>query len=199
MREAVFGNVARAQEEAAMALRLSSGRDLQAGAALALAFAGDSVRARKLSEALAKQFPEDTLARFNYLPAINARLALNQNDAAKAIEVLRPAAPYELGTTPANFFFLVLYPVYVRGQAFLAAHKGSEAAVEFQKILDDSGIVVNAPIGSVAHLGLARAYVQQGDSAKARAAYQDFLARWKDADPDVPILREAKAEFARLK
>ena len=148
---------------------------------------------------LAKRFPEGTVAQFNYVPTIHAQLALNRNDFSKAIEALQAATPYELGTPTDRFNFVSLYPVYVRGNAYLAAHQGSEAAAEFQKILDWRGVVLNEPIGALAHLGIARANAMQGDIAKAKAAYQDFLTLWKDADPDIPILIAAKAEYAKLK
>jgi predicted Zn-dependent protease len=124
---------------------------------------------------------------------------VKERDASRAIVVLQPALPHELGTAPdVGLLSLSLYPVYVRGEAYLAANSGSEAAVEFQKILDHRGIVGNAPIGALAHLGLARAYALQGDMIKANAAYQDFLTLWRDADPDIPILKQAKAEYAKL-
>jgi hypothetical protein len=124
---------------------------------------------------------------------------LIHNDSAKAIEELQSSASYELGSEGSIAAINTsLYPVYVRGEAYLSAHKGREAEVEFQKILDHSGIVSNSPIGALAHLGLGRAYAMQGDSVKAKAAYQDFLTLWKDADPDIPILKQAKAEFAKL-
>jgi predicted Zn-dependent protease len=197
-REAVFGNVKEAEQHAMAALALSSGRDVQYGAALALAAAGNS-KAESLSQQLQKQFPEDTIVQFIYLPTIQAEIALKRNDAAKAIDVLQAAAPYELGS-PGNTaaFTPNLYPIYVRGQAFLMAHRGAEAATEFEKILNWQGIVQNQPIGPLAHLGLARAYALQGDAAKARAAYDDFLKAWKDADPGIPILEQARAEFAKL-
>ena len=132
---------------------------------------------------------------FNYLPTIHAAVALLAGSATKAIEALAPAAPYELGSPG---FTLSLYPVYLRGEAYVAARQGSAAVAEFQKILDHPGVVANEPIGALAHLGLGRAYALQGDGSKARAAYQDFLALWKDADPDIPILKEAKAEYAKL-
>jgi eukaryotic-like serine/threonine-protein kinase len=143
---------------------------------------------------LAKQFPEDTLMQFNYLPALRGQIALTGNDSSKAIEVLQPAIPYDL----TSFYVLPLYPSYVRGESCSAAHKGSEAAAEFQKIIEHRGVVENELIGVLAHLGLARAYVIQTDTEKARAAYQDFLTLWKDADPDIPILKSAKAEYAKL-
>jgi eukaryotic-like serine/threonine-protein kinase len=192
LREALFGNAAEARQRAVGAQALSNGRDVQYGAALALALAGDGSRAQALVNDLGKRFPLDTIVQFNYLPTIHAQLTLSRNDSSKAVDALHTAAPYELGAGGG------LYAVYVRGGAYLAAHQGSEAAAEFQKILDHRGIVVNTPIGALAHLGLARAYALQADTAKARAAYQDFLTLWKDADPDVPILKEAKAEYAKL-
>ena len=198
LREALFGSVAEDRKRTAAALGLSTGRDVQYGAALALAFGGDTDRAEALVEDLAKRFPEDTLVQFNYLPTIRAQLALIRMDHSKAIEVLQAAAPYELGTPSGNAYSPGLYPVYVRGEAYLAAHQGGEAAAEFRKILDNRGIALNEPIGALARVGLARAYVLQGDIAKAKAAYQDFLTLWKDADPDVPILKDAKAEYAKL-
>jgi hypothetical protein len=197
LREALFGNAAEARGQAAATLALSTGRDVQYGAALALALAGDTAHAKTLADDLNKRFPEDTIVQFNYLPTIHAQLALGRNDASKAIEALQAAAPYELGSP--GSFGATLYPVYVRGEACLAAHQGSKAATEFQKILDHRGIVLNEPIGALAHLGLARACAMQGDAAKARAAYDDFLTLWKDADPDIPIYRAAKAECAKLK
>jgi eukaryotic-like serine/threonine-protein kinase len=197
--EAHFGNAAEARQRVAAALGLSTGRDVQYGGALALAFVGDTVRGQTLAEDLGKRFPEDTVVQFNYLPTIHAQLALNRNDSSKAIEAIQVATPYELGAPGVLFNFVSLYPVYVRGEAYLAAHQGGRAAAEFQKILDHRGIVTNEPIGPLAHLGLARAYVLQGDTAKARAAYQDFLTLWKDADADIPSLIAAKAEYARLK
>jgi eukaryotic-like serine/threonine-protein kinase len=192
LREALFGDAAKARQSATAALGLSTGRDVQYRGALALAFAGDAARAQALADDLAKRFPEDTVVQFNYLPTIHAQLALDRNQASKAIETLRAATPYELGQGGG------LYPVYVRAEAYLAAHRGSEAATEFQKILDQRGVVLNGPIGALAHLGLARAHSMQGDIAKARAAYKDFFALWKDADPDIPILVAAKAEYAKL-
>ncbi len=193
LREALFGNATEARQRAAAALAFSTGRDVQLYTALALAFAGDAARAQALADDLAKRFPEDTVVQFNYLPTIHAQLALDRNEASKAIETLRAATPYELGQGGG------LYPVYVRGEAYLAAHRGSEAATEFQKIFDQRGVVENEPIGALDHLGLARAYSMEGDSAMARAAYDNFFALWKDADPDIPVLVAAKAEYAKLK
>jgi len=196
VREALFGNVREARQRAAAALALSTGRDVQSVAAGALALAGDGVRASKLADDFAKRFPNDTIVQFNYLPILRAQLSLLRNDASKAIETLDVAIPYELGSLTAAP--IALYPVYVRGEAYLAAHRGSEAAAEFQKILDHRGIVLNEPIGALAHLQLGRAYALQGDTAKARAKYQDFLTLWKDADRDIPILQQAKGEYAHL-
>jgi serine/threonine protein kinase/tetratricopeptide (TPR) repeat protein len=196
--EALFGNAAEAQRHATAATAQSIGQDGQYAAALALAVAGDSSRAEGIVDGLARRFPEDTTVQFNYLPTIRAQLALNRSDAAKAIETLQAAAPYELGVAGSTTFLTNLYPVYVRGEAYLAADRGSDAAIEFQKILVWRGVVVNEPIGALARLGLARAYVLQGDTVKARTAYLDFLTLWKDADPGIPIHKQAKAEYAKL-
>jgi eukaryotic-like serine/threonine-protein kinase len=197
VREVLFGNSAKARQRAAAGLTLSNGRDVQYGAALALT--GDAPRAQALADDLAARFPADTLVLFNYLPTIRALLALSRNDSSKAIETLQAAAPYELGSPGAASFAPALYPVYVRGEAYLASHRSSEAAAEFQKILDHRGIVLNGPIGALAHLQIGRAYAMQGDTAKAKVAYQDFLTLWKDADRDIPILIAAKSEYAKLK
>ena len=182
------------------ALELSKDREAEYGAALALALSTDSSQAQALADDLESRFPEDTSIRFNYLPVLRARLALNHGDASKAFELLQVAVPHELGVTVsiASGLFGALYPVYVRGEAYLAAHQGAEAAREFQKILDHRGIVVSDPIGALAHLQLGKAYALAGDKTKARSAYQDFLTLWKDADPDIPILKEAKAEYTKL-
>ena len=199
LREALFGNAGDARRHAALAVARSPRRDVQYGAALALAYAGDGGRAQALTADLGEQFPEDTIAQFNYLPTLRAKLALSNGNPYEAIESLRPATPYELGqTTSSTYGWTALYPVFVRAEAYLAAHQCSEAAAEFQRILDHRGVVVNAPIGALAHLGLARAYAQEGDTAKSRAKYQDFLTLWKDADPDIPILKQAKTEYAEL-
>jgi len=196
-REALVGNMGLAKQQAQAALALSTGRDVEAVSAFALGLAGDAAQATRLAADLAKRFPEDTIVQSNYLPTIHAVTALQGGGAGKAIEALVPTAPYELGS-PGQLNF-ALYPVYVRGEAYVAGRQGSAAAVEFQKILDHPGVVVNEPIGALAHLGLARAYALSGDTAKAQAAYQDFFTRWKDADPDIPILIAAKAEYAKLK
>jgi eukaryotic-like serine/threonine-protein kinase len=199
LREALFGNEGEARQRATLAMRRSAGRDVQYGAALALAYAKDDGRAQALTGDLARRFPEDTIVQFNYLQTLRAKLALSKGKASEAIEILSAATPYELGqTTSSTCGWTALYPIYVRGEAYLASHQGSEAAAEFQKILDHRGIVLNEPIGALAHLQLGRAYSLQGDAAKARAAYQDFLALWKDADPDIPILIAAQSEYAKL-
>ena len=146
-----------------------------------------------------KRFPEDTIVQFNYLPTLRARLSLNRGNSSEAIENLRTAEAFELGqTTGSAFGWTALYPVLVRGEAYLAAHQGARAAAEFQKIIDHRGIGLNLPIAALARLDIARSFVMQGDVVKAKAAYQDFLALWKDADPDIPILIEAKDEYAKL-
>lgn len=200
LREAFFGNEVAAKKRAIEALELAKDREVEYGAAFALALAGDVSHAREHVDSLEKQYPEDTSVRFSYLPALQALLALHQKDSAKAIELLQISTPYELGTPPsANFgYFGALYPVYVRGQAYLAAGRGVEATAEFQKILNHRGIVVTDPIGALAHLQLGRAFALSGDKVRAKAAYQDFLTLWKDADEDIPVLRQARIEYARL-
>jgi eukaryotic-like serine/threonine-protein kinase len=199
LREAWFGNADEARSRVALALKRSGSRDVLYFAALALAYSRDDARARALADNLGKRFPEDTIVQFNYLPTLRARLALNKGNASEAIKSLRTAAPYELGvSTSCPFTWTPMYPVFVRGEAYLAARQGNEAAAEFQKILNHPGVVLNQPIGALAHLGLGRAYVLQGDSAKAKAAYQDFLTLWKDADPDIPVLQQANAEYVKL-
>jgi tetratricopeptide (TPR) repeat protein len=198
--EAFFGNAPVAGRNAMAALKLSKDREVEYGAALALALSGDSSRAQTLADDLERRFGEDTSVRSNYVPALRALLALNHNAPSKAIELLQIAVPYELGTPRSSIhgFFGALYPIYVRGEAYLAAHQGAEAAAEFQKILDHRGIVVSDPIGALARLQLGRAFVLSGDKTRAKTAYQDFLTLWKDADPDIPILKQAKAEYAKL-
>jgi len=197
VREALVGNMSQAKQGAKAAFALSTGRDVEALSAIALALAGDSAQATGMASDLAKRFPEDTVVQSDYLPMIHAAAALQNGSPTKAIEALAPAAPYELGT-PAQSVSFALYSVYLRGEAYVAAHQGGAAPAEFQKILDHAGVVINEPIGALAHLGLGRAYAISGDAAKAKSEYQDFLALWKDADPDIPILKEAKAEYAKL-
>jgi tetratricopeptide (TPR) repeat protein len=199
LREAELGNSAEARQQVKIALALASNHDSQILGALALARAGDSAQAAKMADDLAKRYPEDTLVNNYWLPCMRATIELGRNNAEKAIEILQAAIPYELGSpTPSLTVGATLYPVYVRGQAYVKLRQGKEGATEFQKILDHRNIVLNFIVGALAHLGLARAYALQGDTAKARAAYNDFFTLWKDADPDIPILKEAKAEYAKL-
>ena len=199
--EALLGDTLEAKRSANSALQLSNGRDAEYAAAFALALTGDSSRAESLVNDLEKRFPEDTSVQFNYLPALRAQLALNRHDARKAIEALQVAAPHDLAIPAVafNYGFGSMYPVYVRGLAYLALHQGAEAWAEFRKILDHRGIVISDPVGAAARLQLARAYAMQGDSAKARAAYQDFLNLWQSADADVPAYQQAKAEFQKMR
>jgi eukaryotic-like serine/threonine-protein kinase len=161
-------------------------------AALALARIGDTARATTLVGELEKSYATNTLLRLYWLPTIKTAMELNQGNSSQALVYLEAAAPYELGNTG------TLYAAYVRGQAYLLAHNGTAAAAEFQKLLDHRGIVSNFVTGALSHLQLGRAYAIAGDTSKAKAAYQDFLTLWKDADPDIPILKEAKAEYAKL-
>ncbi len=202
LREALFGNPAEAKERASAALALASPRDVEYGIALASALTNTSKNSQaqitKRMDDLARRFPEDTVVQFNYLPTVHAILQINTGNPAKAIEILEAARPYELGSPSNISMSLSMYPVYVRGLAYLSAKQATQAVAEFQKILTHRGIVQTEPIGSLAQLGLARAYAPQIDAVKAKAAYQDFLALWKDADPDIPILKQAKAEYAKL-
>jgi eukaryotic-like serine/threonine-protein kinase len=197
VREALVGNPDFAKQQAQAALALSNGRDAEGLSAIALGLAGDSAHAARLADDLGKRFPENTIVQSNYLPTIRAAALLRSGDASKAIETLAAAAPCELGTNFVTLSF-ALYPVYMRGEAYLAAKQGTAAAAEFQKILDHPGIVRSEPIGALAHLQLGRAYTLSGDAGRAKSAYNDFLTLWKDADPDIPILKEAKAEYAKL-
>jgi eukaryotic-like serine/threonine-protein kinase len=202
LREALFGNAVEAKQRAAAALALASPRDVEYGIALASALTDTNKNSQaqitKRLDDLSSRFPEDTVVQFNYLPTANAMLQISAGNPAKAVEILDAARPYELGSPSNISMSLSMYPVYVRGLAYLSTKKGTEATGEFQKILSHRGVVQTEPIGSLAHLGLARAYALQGDTAKAKAAYQDFLTLWKDADPDIPILKQAKAEYAKL-
>jgi serine/threonine protein kinase/Tfp pilus assembly protein PilF len=196
VREAFFGNASEARRRAAAALELSKNREVEYAAAFALALAENPSPSEALADDLEKRFPEDTSIRFLDLPALRARLALNHADASKAFELLQAAVAHEQGAPHGGFG--ALYPVYVRGEAYLAAHRGTEAAAEFQKILDHRGIVRLDPIGAVARLQLGRAFVVAGDMVKAKAAYDDFLGLWKDANADIPLLKQAKAEYTKL-
>ena len=197
LREVEAGNREEARAEAKAALKLARNRDVRAMAALALGRAGDTPGAEKLAGELDKAFPLDTMVQRYWLPTIRAGVALERKDPDRAIELLKVATAIELGL-PANLT-IVMCPAYLRGEAYLMLHDGSAAAAEFQKFIDHRGAVMNFPWGVLARVGMARAYALQGDTAKARAAYQDFLTLWKDADPDVPILKQAKAEYAKLR
>jgi tetratricopeptide (TPR) repeat protein len=200
LREAFFGNVSEARKNAVSALELSRNREVEYGAAFALALSGDSARSEAIANDLEERFPEDTSIQFSYLPTLRARLALNRGNHSKALEALQAAVANELGTPRSSLEGRIgaLYPIYVRGQAYLAAHQGARAAIEFQKILDHRGIVVSDPVGAVARLELGRAFAASGERRKAKAAYQDFLTLWKDADPDIPILKQANSEYLRI-
>ena len=197
LREVEVGNREQARAKAKAALKLAPNRDVRAIAALALARADDTAGAEKLAAELDKTFPLDTRVQRYWLPTIRAGVALERQDPNRAIELLKVASTIELGA-PTNLR-IFLCPVYLRGEAYLMLHDGNRAAAEFQKFIDHRGVVMNFPWGALARLGLARAYLMEGNTAKARAAYQDFLTLWKDADPDLPILKEAKAEYAKLK
>ena len=199
--EAVCGNAAEAKKNATAALALSNGRDVTYMGALALAFSGESSRSQPLADDLEKRFPEDTFAKFTYVPVLRALSALEDGKPTDSVERLHMALPYELAVNGLNFnhFYLGgLHSAYVRGEALMAAQRYAEAAAEFQKILDHRGIVGADPIGALVHVQLGRAFVLSGDTIKAKAAYQDFLTLWKDGDADIPILRQAKAEYAKL-
>jgi len=202
LREAEFGNAAIAKQDVAAALALAPGRGMKPLAALALARAGEVASARPIVEELEKNYPLDTIMKFYWIPSIKAAMALAADNPVQAIMFLEAASPYELGAPPQ--FIATMYPVYIRGQAQLAAGNGGAATREFQKFLDHRGVALNYPLAALARLGLARAYALESPSDptahdKARAAYLDFLTLWKDADPDIPILKQAKAEYAKLK
>ena len=203
VREALFGNVSAARQKAWNALELSKSRDVEYGAAFALGLSGDSSRSQALADDLSRRFGQDTRVQFTYGPTLRALIALNHGEPSKAIESLQTAIPYEFGipTEGGSEYLLgagILYPAYVRGQAYLAARQGAEAAGEFQKIVDHRGLVLSDPVGALAHLQLGRAYALSGDRSKARSAYQDFLTLWKNADPEILIMKQAKAEYAKL-
>ena len=198
-REAVFGNAAEARKDASAALAHAvSSEDAQTESALVFAMSGDSAHAQSIAQTLAKRYPLNTQIQSYWLPVIQAQLALAQKNPARALELLQTPAPMELAPTFSSLNNSCLYPIYIRGEAYLAQKQGSAAAAEFQKILDHRGLVWNCPTGAYAHLGIARAYALAGDTAKAKSAYNDFLTLWKDADPDIPILREAKSESSAL-
>jgi serine/threonine protein kinase/tetratricopeptide (TPR) repeat protein len=196
VREAELGNVAAARQGTARALALAPGRDVKVLSALALARTGETAQSRTILEALQKSEPTNTYLKVYWFPVIEASIAMAQQAPDRAVVALEPSLPYELGGPPPGGG--TIYPAYVRGLAYLAQKNGPAAVAEFQKFLDHTGIVQNFLLGSLAHLQLGRAYAMAGDQAKAKTAYQDFLTLWKDADPDIPILKEAKAEYAKL-
>jgi eukaryotic-like serine/threonine-protein kinase len=200
---ALYGIQDEAQSSAAAAISLYRGRDVDYGPAFALELLHHSAQARPLRTGLEKQYPEDTSVQFSYLPALRALEALNQNNPALAIEMTETAAPYELAVPGTAYyaggaFFGALYPVYVRGLGYSRLGHYGEASAEFQKILDHPGIMLNDPMGPMARLQLARALALSGDRAKSAAVYKDLLSIWKDADPDVPLIRETRAEAAKI-
>jgi eukaryotic-like serine/threonine-protein kinase len=198
LREAEFGNTAVAKQQITAALALAPGRDVKLFAGLAMARIGETAGAKAIFDDMEKTYPSNLLMKDYWLPTIKAATELSANNPTQAVLSLEAASPYELGAPP-QLQVATMYPVYIRGQAQLAARNGAAAATEFQKFLDHRGITLNFPLGALAHLGLARAYAMQGDSPKARAAYNDFFTLWKDADPDIPILQQAKSESANLK
>ncbi len=197
LREAEFGNAARAKQDVSSALALARGRDVKVVAALTLARVGDATAARTMVEQLEKSDGSNTVLKLYWVPTLKAAIELKNSDAAQSLVILEAAAPYELGEPP-PFAVGSLYPAYLRGLAQLMARNGPGAVAEFQKFSAHRGIVLNFPLGALARVGLARAYALSGDVAKSRATYQDFFTLWKDADPDIPILKEAKAEYAKL-
>jgi predicted Zn-dependent protease len=197
LRESEFGNQKQARTEAEAAIKLAANWKVEAVAALALALSGDTPAAEKLLAELDKSFRVDALVQSYWLATIRAAIELNRGNATKAVELLQGAARYELAVSSPTELGM-MYPVYVRGHAYLLAHEGKEAASEFQNFIDHPGVVLNFPLGELSRLGLARAYALQGDTAKARTAYKDFLTLWKDADHGIPILKEAKVEYAKL-
>ncbi len=194
LREAEIGNIVSARQFAREASSWSSTKDAEAMVALVLARAGDSAEAQKLVTKLNQEFPQDTLMQHYTLPTVRAAMELEANPA-KAVEILMATSPYELASGGSLNY---LYPVYVRGEAYLKAGEGKEAAAEFRKILDHRGVMLNFVTGALAHLQLGRALAMSGDKEAARKSYQDFLTLWKDADPDVPVLVQAKAEYQKL-
>jgi serine/threonine protein kinase/tetratricopeptide (TPR) repeat protein len=200
LREAEFGNREQASKDANAAMALAPIHDMQILGALALARAGEAARSEALAADLSKRFPEDTYLHHYWLPSIRASNATSGKKPDDAIRFLDDTTKYEFGQAlPQIEIGGLLYPIYVRGEAYLAKGRGSEAAREYQKLVDNRSVVQNCPLGALAHLGLGRAYTLQGDTQKARTAYQDFFALWKDADPDIPVLIAAKAEYAKLK
>jgi tetratricopeptide (TPR) repeat protein len=197
VREALTGDFHLAAKRAKDALSLSNGKEVEALSAIALAMAGDATEVARLTRDLNGRFPQDTVVEANLLPTITLAEGLRRGDAARLTRALALPAPYELGDI-SNSVTFCMYSSYFRGDSYLASSDGRAAAAEFQKIVDHPGLVRNGLIGSLAHLGLGRAYVKTRDVSKAKLAYEDFFNLWKEADPDVPILTQAKAEYSRL-
>jgi tetratricopeptide (TPR) repeat protein len=197
LHEAELGDPQRASREALEAMSSGGGKSVQVLAALALARSGSRKQAQALADNLGKDFPSDTIVNDYWLPSVRAAIALDEKNPAAAIEALQPALPYEFGSPTPGIAYG--YPAYLRGLAYLQAGQGKEAASEFQKILDHRGVVLNFPLGALAHLQMARARSMYGDTEDARQAYKDFLELWKDADQDNPILLQARTEYAKLK
>jgi len=194
LREALLGNGAEAKRFVSSALAHSSGRDVEFVAGLALALVGEKEKAVEIADLMKGKFPDDTIVKFNYLPTIYGAIALDDRDPGRAIEFLKAAVPYEMGLAGSTSYSTYFYPVYVRGQALLAANQGDAAGREFRKILDWPGVVANEPIGALAHLGLGRAQRMSGRTAEARSSYNTFLTLWKSADNGFPLLAAARAE-----
>jgi tetratricopeptide (TPR) repeat protein len=199
LREAEFGNTARAAQEIASALNSATTRDVQILAALAWARIGNVEQAQRSADDLARRYPLNTTINRYWLPTVYASIEMHRNNPAKAVEILQTTSEYELGTPLPQFEVGgLLYPAYVRGQAYLALHQGEQAAAEFQKFLDHRGIALNSPLGALVHLQLGRAYRVAGNTSRARDEYLQFLTLWKDADPDIPVLKAAKSEYVNL-
>jgi hypothetical protein len=200
VREAEFGNARQARTAVEESLKLATTKDSRTLAAVVLARTGESVRAMAILAAVQKEFPQSTELNYYWLPVIRAAIQIDRGNPAEALKLLEPAAPYELGYPwPQLEGGSLVYPAYLRGQANLLLHRGSEAAAEFQKFIDQRAAVVNCPLGALARLWLGRAHALEGDGAAARESYQTFFDLWKDADPEIPILRQAKSEFAKLR
>ena len=198
--EALYGYPDESLRHAVAAGQLVSGRDVDFGPAFALALSGDSSSALAIVTRLEEQYPEDTCVHFSYSPALRALLAMSQGSPEKAIQLLTVSKAYEVAQTGVSNYarYGAMYPTYVRGLAYQQLHKPREAAAAFQRMLDHPGLLLADPIGPAARLQLARALSDSGETARAKSVYREFLALWKDADPDIPLLKQAKAEFARL-
>ncbi len=198
LRDSVFGFREQARQFSADSAKAAATRDAQVLAALSMARSGDLPHAQNIADDLNRRFPVNTMIQNVWLPTIRAQIELAHGNGAKAVELLKPATSYELGEGIGSLNFVCILPAYTRGEAYLAAKDGASAAAEFQKILDHRGLVSNCWTGALSHLGIARANALSGDTAKARTSYQDFFAIWKDADPNIPLLQQAKAEYAKL-